>query len=92
MAKLKFVRDGIEYSLRSKLSIADREFKVNVVTPFQGFESIGLSGKFGTTSVGKQFGISFEQNTVRRDVSVQYGVSEDNVASMKIVTPLRSVR
>ncbi len=90
--KIKFVRDGEEYALRGKVSVGDREFKLNAVTPFEDFESIGLSGKFGTTSVGKQFGVSFEQNTVRRDVSFEYGISEDNVATMQLVTPLRSVR
>jgi len=59
--KIKIVRDGVEYSLKGKISINDREFKLNAITPFEDFESIGLSGKFGTTSVGKQFGVSFEQ-------------------------------
>jgi hypothetical protein len=58
VAKLKLVRDGEEFSVRGKISINDREFKVNAVTPFEGFEAIGLSGKFGTTSVGKQVSIS----------------------------------
>ena len=92
VAKLKLVRDGEEFSVRGKVSVNDREFKINAITPFEGFESLGLSGKFGTTSMGKQFGISFEQNTVRRDVSFEYGVSDDNVASLKIETPLRSAR
>jgi hypothetical protein len=60
-AKVRFVRDGVEYSVKGKASIGEREFRVNAVTPFEGYESIGLSGKFGTTSVGKQFGIGFEQ-------------------------------
>jgi hypothetical protein len=86
--KVKFVREGIQYSIKGRLSFDSKEFLIGAVSPFEGYESINLSGKFGTTSIGKQFGVSFEQNAVRRDVSMAYGIDENNVAMVRVKTPL----
>ena len=64
------------------------EFSLSANTPFPGYESISLAGKFGTTSLGKQLGVSFEQNKIRRDLSVSYE-QNDNVAMYHLKTPLK---
>ena len=64
--KLKIRKEATEYFVKGKLVFRSKEFKITAATPIVGYESISLSGRFGTTSIGKQFGISFEQNAVRR--------------------------
>ena len=61
-------------------------------TPFDGYESITLSGKLGTTSLGRQMGVSFEQNKVRRDLSVSYEEDQNHVAMVHVKTPLEKYK
>ena len=64
------------------------EFSLSANTPFPGYETLSLAGKFGTTSLGRQLGVSFEQNKIRRDLSVSYE-QNDNVAMYHLKTPLK---
>ena len=93
-ANLKLEKDGIQYSGQGKLSIIDKEFTVNLISPHEGYEHIDIGGKFGTTTVsGKQlFGVNFQHNMVKRDLEFEYGTTGDGITEMKIRTPLRHLR
>ena len=86
--KIKLTRGTDEISFKGKVSLNEGEFSLKLVTPFTGFESVGLSGKLGTTSLGKHMGITFDNNSVKRDVRFAYDINEDNTAMVQIDTPL----
>ncbi len=86
--KLKLSKGGEEISAKGKLSMRQREFSLSMVTPFENYESISLSGKLGTTSLGKHFGVAYENNAVRRDLSFAYDYDAQQRALVQIKTPL----
>ena len=85
--KFKVHRDREQYHLKGKLSLRHKEFNLEASTPFEGLESVTLSGKMGTTQLGQHMGLSLSQNTVRRDLSMAYEV-DDNTAKLLVKMPL----
>ena len=45
-------KDGIEHSVRGTVAVNRKEFTIDAVTPYEGFETVKLNGKFGSTSTG----------------------------------------
>ena len=85
--KFKVHREREQYHLKGKLSLRHKEFNLEASTPFEGLESVVLSGKMGTTQLGQHMGLSLSQNTVRRDLSMAYEV-DDSLAKLLVKMPL----
>ena len=90
--KFKLLRRETILSLKGQLSIRQGEFSVTLDTPFENYETMSLSGKLGTTSLGQHMGVSFENNAVRRDVSFAYDFDNENRALVQIKTPLQKYK
>ena len=54
-ANLKGVKDSVEHSVHGSLALNRKEFNMNAVTPYEGFEVIKVNGKFGATSTGHRY-------------------------------------
>ena len=51
-ANVKVVKDNVEHSVHGILALNRKEFNIDAVTPYEGFEVIKVNGKFGSTSTG----------------------------------------
>jgi hypothetical protein len=89
----KFARNSrVLFLLDGHLSLDDkREFRVEVKTPFTGFESVVLAGRTGSTSVGKSLGVSFDHNRLKREFGIEYSVGEDGTR-FELKTPLKQLK
>lgn len=84
--KVKWTRGKLRYYIAGKVS--KEEFELSAATPFVGYETVALSGKLGATSIGQELGLRFEQNAVRRDVSIAFETDEaSNVNTVRVRTP-----
>ena len=85
--KLMLNREGVEYAVEGQISVQDKEFYINMETPIEGYESIGMDGGFGSTTQRSRYGIGVTSNRERREVGLEYQMEED-VAIMKLKTPI----
>ena len=89
--KMKFTREGVEYSVVGKISMSRKELLIVVSTPHEGFEYLRLHGRFGSTSTVQKFMMSYPNNKVKRELGFEYGI-EDQTAFMRMKTPMDSLR
>ncbi len=91
---LKFAKESrVLFLLDGRLSLSEKkEVRMEVKTPFPGFESIVLAGMSGSTSVGRSLGMAYEYGgREKRELAVEYSLGDDE-AAFELRTPLSDFR